>query len=347
MKKQYIIFMNILYITNVDLTKSNGARIHIEGFTEGAASNGANCRILSKDKIFLFSKNISVYPKLIQIILFNIISSSEVLSTSSKFEDVYVRYAPFVFLPVITAKIFGKRVFLEFNGNLDWEIIELFSAGPLLRVIMSLFTFLSSLMADGIVCVTEGIKDYYMKYYPSFRGKTVVFPNGGFKGRKKKSPGLKRRGVYAASDLFWSAKEDAQMLKEKLAVYGIELDIIMSSQEEGSLESLMDYDYDFGLVVFNEKSRKLKNGVCPIKYFTYLSCGIPVITPDIPDINSITRENGVGFVYRVNRHISEEILKIYSSSNYEEMSQKAYDLVQREYNWENITEGILKWIKRH
>jgi len=212
---------------------------------------------------------------------------------------------------------------------------------------MSLITFLSSSMADGIACVTEGIKDYYTKHYPTFRGKTAVFPNGGFKGRKKRKFGLRRRGIYAASNLFWSGKVEAEKLKESLAGHGIELDIIMSSQEEGSLESLMDYDYDFGLVIFNEKSRKLKNGVCPIKYFTYLSSGVPVITPDIPDINIITSQNRVGFVYRTNRNILCEILRIYSLNDYDEMSQRAYDLVQVKYNWENITEGILKWIKRH
>ena len=325
----------ILYITNVDMNNINGATEHINGFIAGIKSLNMEIKLLSLDKIFLMKKEINKYNKFVQIILLNLLSAVEVINSSA--EVIYIRYAAFTVLPLVAAKIRGKLIVLELNGSADTEIKELFNPNVLMRIIIAFINSFMFGLSNKIVVVTEQLKKHYESRYPFSRGKIIVSSNCGFATREKRKQGYSKRGIYLATRNEWGGFKEANRISRTLKEHGIELEIWNKKEFTGG-------DYDFGLLIYNNSTRVTKYGFSPIKYFTYLSYGIPAIVPNYPDINKITEENEVGLVYYTKKEIIGKILSLYEAENYEEMSGRAYNLIQSKYNWQNNAREIMKWI---
>ena len=80
---------------------------------------------------------------------------------------------------------------------------------------------------------------------------------------------------------------------------------------------------------------------CPIKVFDYLSCGLPVITPNVGEWGEIVSKNKCGFVTKEsNAEEFEECLRLLDRSTWEEMSANGLRLIENQYNWNKLLGGI-------
>ncbi|PIP13000.1 MAG: hypothetical protein COX48_05575 [bacterium (Candidatus Stahlbacteria) CG23_combo_of_CG06-09_8_20_14_all_34_7] len=334
----------ILYITNVNMNKINGATEHINGFVAGAKKQNVDITLLSIDGIKILGKSLLFYSKLQQLIFMNIYSAFIVYKRRKETDLVYIRYSPFIILPIIISQLLKIKSAIELNGNIDRETLELFRPVMPVRLINSISLFIAFLLIDKVIVVTEGLKKYYLKYYPVSRGKIKVFSNAGVSGLTKRQKGLLRKGLYVSSEIIWSSFNEINQLKIHLEQRKILLEIM--GEDKVSRKKFEGGNYDFGILMFNEIRLRLKGGFSPIKYFSYLSYGIPVITPDYSDINKITEDERVGLVYKRKSEIIQKILSLYQMKDYEEMSDRAYNLIQNKYNWKNNAKEILEWIKK-
>jgi len=80
---------------------------------------------------------------------------------------------------------------------------------------------------------------------------------------------------------------------------------------------------------------------CPVKVFDYLSCGLPVITPDFGEWASIVSANECGFVTQSsNAKEFDECLKRLDKNTWHKMSMNALRLIGQEFNWGLLLERI-------
>lgn len=80
---------------------------------------------------------------------------------------------------------------------------------------------------------------------------------------------------------------------------------------------------------------------CPVKIFDYLSCGLPVITPNVGEWAKVISANKCGFVTKASD--AEEFDQCLSSLDrrtWEEMSANGLRLIEKEYNWNKLLRGI-------
>lgn len=328
--------MKILYITNVDMSGINGATEHIKGSMLGFRLNGADVEIYDLKRMKSETDMFKLNSKILQIIIFNI--SAGIHALNSDADAVYIRFAPMILIPAVAARLKRKKVVLEVNGNVDVEVKELFALHATARVIISIFTMFSFLAAERIVTVTNLLAAYYNAKYPTVRGKISVFQNAGYSGLKKREPGYYKKGVFLATRAEWAGMRYAENLQKELIRKGVELEIWNGNKFNGG-------NYDFGLIVYNANTPVKKYGFSPIKFFTYLSYGIPVIVPDIPEINSLTLKHNAGIVYHDDNSILKSIMLLYSDKNYEDMSENAYQMIQSTYNWEDTSKRMLQWLE--
>lgn len=73
----------------------------------------------------------------------------------------------------------------------------------------------------------------------------------------------------------------------------------------------------------------------PNKLFEYISCGIPVISTDLPEIQKIITDSNIGVVYREgdNIELQKSIINIKNKANYREYQNNLNKVFLEKYNW--------------
>ena len=171
--------------------------------------------------------------------------------------------------------------------------------------------------------------------------------------------------LYKFSNLDWLAEHWGQVLKEipeaKLLILGkgplfkklkaiikkndLEKNIILTDWQP--YELLPDFinlaDICINIFQLNDITRD----IIPSKLFQYLACAKPVIISPLPGTRDILigGENGVVYA-KDNFDALGLIIKVLKNkSEARKIGQNGYNLVKEKYNWQKITENILKEIK--
>ncbi len=340
-----------LFLTNVNLKKISGASEHVKGFLYGLKMNNIKYIYLSLDKIIILKKPLYYYPKLLQIFFYHLYSLFYIFYFHREYNILYIRYSPLVFLQIILGKVSNKKIILEVNGEFKSEIDLLFNIPDSILLFLNFLYKYSLKNAYKIITVSNGIKEGINKNYRIKKNKIIIVPNGAYKNTVKIRNEFSNKGVCIFSNVSWYSIDDIIDLKNKLLNKKINMDIYFSEQTTKYRDIVISGklfkggDYDWGLLIYNStKSKNIINaGVRPIKYFTYLSYGIPVIIPNISDINIITLENNVGYIYYTFKEetIINTIVKLYEDKEkWIEMQKNAYKIIREKYNWEKIV-GVL------
>jgi len=80
---------------------------------------------------------------------------------------------------------------------------------------------------------------------------------------------------------------------------------------------------------------------CPVKVFDYLSCGLPVITPNVGEWSKAISANQCGFVTKTsNAEEFDQCLSLLNKPTWEKMSANGLRLIEDEYNWEKLLGGV-------
>ncbi len=334
---------NILYITNVDIGKSNGAVKHIESFIVEMNAKGFE---LKQFHYGLNKKNS------ISNLLFYINSAKFIFRYYKNIDYIYIRYFPLCFLQIIAGKLLNKPIFIEYNSVIEEEIIETISQAAKLRNTIKLFSKYSAKLSSGIIVLSEGIGKYISRKYRIGMDKIHISSNGGNIRNLRTAKEITRSGVIAINDIGWYNVDDIIEIKKSLIKHGISLDIYLATDKERIYGNEVIYNssinyqnYDWGLMILdiNKGKDKYKYGIRPIKYFEYLSYGLPVIIPDIKDINLITEENNVGMIFKNgdSKSIVDAIIRIYDEDGlFYSMSRNALKLIEDKYNWKKLVNEI-------
>lgn len=103
-----------------------------------------------------------------------------------------------------------------------------------------------------------------------------------------------------------------------------------------------------GLWVFNPRNRRMRKAL-PLKVLEYLAAGLPVVSIGTPQMRDLIEKNRLGvcceFQSAAIAKAAASILRL-PASEYQEMSQRAKNLIDTQYNWEAIEPRLLSLIER-
>ncbi|MBW6513143.1 MAG: glycosyltransferase family 4 protein [Candidatus Syntrophosphaera sp.] len=103
-----------------------------------------------------------------------------------------------------------------------------------------------------------------------------------------------------------------------------------------------------GLWIFNPLNRRMRKAV-PLKVLEYLAAGLPVISINTPLMRDLVEKNRVGlcceFQPAAIANAAGELLRL-KPSEYQEMSRRARDLIENNYNWEAIEPRLFSVVKQ-
>lgn len=103
-----------------------------------------------------------------------------------------------------------------------------------------------------------------------------------------------------------------------------------------------------GLWIFNPQNRRMRKAI-PLKVLEYFAAGLPVVSINTPLMRDLVEKNRIGICCEFQpdaiAKAAGEILRM-SKSEYREMSQRASDLIENNYNWEAIEPRLFSVVKQ-
>lgn len=103
-----------------------------------------------------------------------------------------------------------------------------------------------------------------------------------------------------------------------------------------------------GLWVFNPRNRRMRKAI-PLKVLEYFAAGLPVVTVDTPLMRDLVEKNRIGALcgYQ-SASIANAVAEILSLPNaeYAQMSQRAADLIDSQFNWEALEPRLFGVIRK-
>lgn len=343
--------VQILFITNLDLTTLNGASVHTNGFINGMRANDSIVKVSSsKHELLhhtskirrLFSNVKSIFSFFI-ILIFN------------ENRNYYYRYFTGLGLQCFFSSLFNKYNVTEFNSVIEEETIDKY---PLFLYILNKFLFnITCHFSNEIIVQTPKQREYFYRRFKHYRRRIYHISNASNIRDVQVKNEFSYRIVSMLSYQKWYNLEEHVSIKRKLAPYGIQLDILVSDATKEIKEKYfreIEFDavfngkkYDWGLFILEAaaSSDKFKYGCSPIKVFEYLSYGIPVIIPDIENVNFIVRKYNTGIILRNlnSDYIVSAIRACYGDEEkWKTMSYNAISTIKSEYNWDAKMKELLK-----
>ena len=228
--------------------------------------------------------------------------------------------------------------------------------------------------ADGIIVVSEYMKEYFLSKFQIDKNKICVIPPGGkilysnfeeinqirFKLKKIIYSGLvnprEHVDLFVKSIPFIQEKnpqvefylsDKGESLKEIKNICA-SLNINPKFAWHESLDNarkLIKFSYLGILPSVNDIPRKLGT---PLKLFEYLSNGIPIVANDIGSWCEIIKENKIGILTDDEpKKFGNEINSIIEDKNlYLTMQKNIFKLLQKNYSWKNHVQTLLPFYRK-
>jgi len=208
------------------------------------------------------------------------------------------------------------------------------------------------------IAVSNPMKEHMVKTHNIDPRKITVIPNGSDIRQKVSTWHDPLRVIYGGIFKFWEDIDSYldlakinQVCEFYLAGKGpLERSILHRIQHERIMVRHLGYLTHRGSV---EKFSKMNVGVapsvssttrrvaCPVKIFDYLSCGLPVITPNFGEWASVVSTNECGFVTESSDGREfDECLKRVDRDTWDRMSMNALRLIKEEFNWDLLLKRI-------
>jgi len=230
----------------------------------------------------------------------------------------------------------------------------------------------------GIITITQGLKDFYIKEYDINPDKILVAPDGAnlekFKIQESKSqirdklglPQDKKIIVYTGSFYLYDWK-GIDILLEAVRYFENDWLLLLVGGNEKEIEEIKKkYDSDNILLVEHKHHSEIpsyltsadalvlpnKKGYAeserdtsPIKLFEYMASGVPIVASDLSSIREILNENNTVFVEPNNpKSLANGIKKVLQNADFaDRISKQALEDVQN-YTWQKRAGKILKFI---
>jgi len=295
-----------------------------------------------------------IFIKLIDYFVFQLRASCKVVKLASKVDFWVIHLGSGLLLPMLTAKLSGKKVMLALGGYLEKEV-KIRKRAPLAKV-QILFSRISCRLADGIILYSERL--VYLWDLERYRNKIAIAPRHfvDFSTFKKERELDKRNSTvgYLGSlseikgilNLLRAIEE--QSLRESRIRFLIGGDGNLRGQVEEylhreNIKGKTDYVgwvahkdvpkflNELRLLVLPSYSEGLPNIILEA-----MACGTPVLATSVGAIPDIIRDNSTGFILDDNspETIARGIIRALNHSALNEIAQNAQSLVEKEYTLE-------------
>jgi glycosyltransferase involved in cell wall biosynthesis len=318
--------------------------------------------------------NVSLFPKIIGYLFFEF-SLFLFLFKKIVFKEIdvfYQRTTLLNFFCGLLVRSFGKRYIVELNGLIQEEL-EHQNVPAYQRKLILFFHKYNLRIAEIVITVTDGIKKYISIRYGLCSNKIHVVSNGANKSLftllppdKELSKELKLQDSdivlgYVGILMSWHALDILMSAYDKTVNPNIVLVIVgdgplydeikawsnLSRKKErikliGKVEykrvakyiSIFDYCY-MGL-----SKKPVDGGVSPLKFFEYMASGKAQIASDVPDINRIILENGIGSLFSEEEDLITIFDGLNKSNNFD--PEKIRELFLTKYSWETISRKVFE-----
>ncbi len=383
--------MNIFYTACVDINVENADSRHVIEVCENFSNSGHNVYLfVPKIKKYSGKTNVNIIYVVTPVksiyanyLLFYFLLIPYVLLAYLKFKPdvLYSRYMATELIVAIVMKLLGCMYVVEVNGAFLDEL-RLKKKHSFLIHFLKLFENVLFSLADKIIVVTNGLKEYLNNTYKVNPSKVFVAKNGvniDISRPLNIDECKKRLGLIEYKDYIifvgsLQAWHGVYRLVEivkclSLKASNICLLVVGTGPEESKLfkqivgEKLSDKILMIGEVNHEEipyyiGSSKVciapypdsivsRHGFSSLKIREYMACGRPVVTTDVGGLYEFVEQNGCGIAVKANteREITNAIMKILDEEQqWQRISERSRRFAVKYLSWGSTSKRIFSII---
>jgi glycosyltransferase involved in cell wall biosynthesis len=299
-------------------------------------------------------------------------------------ELIYERFSQISGATADAAKQTKIPYCVEVNGIIENEL-ALSGASRIRRLFFILLQKKVYKTATHIISVTAQIKNWLKTKYHVHESKILVQPNGVNINRFKPYDKNESRALFSLphekyivgflGSLFpWCGLEHLVaaaplVLKEHpdtLFLIGGGQEPLKSNLENMVKEKGLEKNFIFaGQIPWNDAPRFISTfdiavetklnrnntSFSPLKIYSYLSCGTPVIAPNLPEIRKLIHQSRAGELFQPenSQSLAESIcaFRKFPDSKIRELRKNARRYVEENHSWRKIVSDSLKWIEKY
>ncbi len=360
--------MNILMISKIDISRPNGETEHFLGLAKGFAKSGHNVTILlpepsSKTETseiqhrYIKATRCKYKSIIFQLLL---IFYLPFFLLSHKIDIIYIRQGPFLVLPSILSRLLGYRTITEINGLLQEDMKIIHNPPEVVLRVSEICERLSYYFSNKIISVTLPLKNFIKKKYKIKDNKIIVISNGVdyeyYHIKKKKH--TKFNVLFMGGSAKWQGLDILLKAIDFINEMNIPVNFIIITDipiHKKNTESYVNMDRksildilsftDIAIAPYTSFRNNI-SGISPIKIYTYLSAGIPVIISDIGEISRGIESSNAGYSIKSDNPelLAKKIQYVYNNRNrIVNMSGNASGLAKK-YDWKIIASKIIDFM---
>ena len=295
---------------------------------------------------------------------------------------VYVRACFLAFLMHLICRLAGVPLIAEVAAVVDEEA-QMRGQRQILAAILKVLNGLNYRSADGLVCVTPGIREEVIR-----RGAkpdtTVVIHNAAQTdimrpmGQKqaRRQFGFAEEGYivgFAGTFAPWQGLDLLVQAAKKVienSTRSVRFILVGEGQCHQQLLEMVDQlglaqffsflrpmPYE-RLAVFNNACdvvvipiydpRKLRYGLSPLKFWDAVSVGVPVLVPEGCQLDDVLERLGLPGTFRPGdrKYLAEAILEVLGrTEHYQSRRKEVHRIVSEQYSWTHVTEKLVEYCR--
>jgi glycosyltransferase involved in cell wall biosynthesis len=364
--------MNILIISKIDISKPTGETEHFLGLAKGFVKLKHNITIIVpipesriiSNEMNIISIKCTNNPYLRSLIFqFKMIFLLPLFYFKNKIDFTYVRQGPFFLIPSLIAKIMNRKIISEINGLMQDDLELLYNPPEFILLLSKFCEKLSYILSNTIISVTPELKYFISKRYNIKECKISIISNGVdtnfyhiekkrhstfnvlFMGNTSKWQGINI--LLNSISMINKKLRNAHFIlvtNKKVHFYNKNTISYINLNKNDILKLLPVIDISIAPYT---RARNKKSGISPIKVFTYLSSGIPVVISNIGGISKEIKKQKAGVTFEPDNpeDLSKIIIDIYKQRDklLPLMSGNARKLA-KQYDWEIIASKIIDFV---
>jgi len=296
---------------------------------------------------------------------------------------VYVRACFLAFLMHLICRLAGVPLILEVDAIVDKEI-EMRGQRQVLAYIVRALDRLNYRSADGILCVTPGIREEVIR-----RGArpdtTVVIHNAAQtdimrpmdQNQARRQLGLAKEGYivgFAGTLAPWQGLDLLVQAAQEVidnAPRPVRFVLVGDGQCRQQLEQMVDQlglggFFSFLAPVPSERvaafnnacdvivcprydPRTLRYGMSALKFWDAVSVGVPVLVPEGSQLDDVLERLGLPGTFRPGdrKYLAEAILKVLGQTeHYQSRRRDVHRIVSEQYSWTHVAEKLAEHCRR-
>lgn len=380
--------MKLLIIWAESISRHTGGSVHFWGLVEGIKSSGCQAKAIvpryghadvcnSEDVSFLQLPS----HRLGSFLLLQLCTVLYLPYWLIKYrpQAVYVRACFFASLMHLMCWLAGVPLILEVDAIVAEEV-KMRGQQKIVAWVLELLDKLNYRFADGIVCVTEGLREEVIRRGANPKTTLAIHnaPRTNImrplnQRQARRQLGLAEDGyivgfigtfapwqgldllVHAAKCIVDSGQQSVrfilvgegqcrEQLDQMIEQFGLNSFFSFSAPVPYQQVSVFNSACDVVVVPIYDP-RKLRYGLSPLKFWDAVSAGVPVLVPEGSQLEDVLQRLRLPGVFRTGdkKHLAETILGVLAQTEYHlSMRGDVHRMVAEQYSWGRVAERLLE-----